>query len=124
MVESFDFVIALENVDQELTFVLSQLLSKETMEQLPPLQPPKDKQSISKLYNYLQEVDPFLVLEVIKKYEKDFEMFGYEMPRSVNDIELLIQSKIKWKWMETIFGNETVEGLKWIHIHSIIIRLN
>ena len=87
-------MIALENVDQELNFVLSQLLPKETMEQLPPLQTPKDKQSISKLYNYLQEVDPFLVLEVIKKYEKDFEMFGYEMPKSVADIRQLIKNKM------------------------------
>ena len=88
-------MIALENVDQELNFVLSQLLPRETMDQLPPLKPPKDKQSISKLYNYLQDVDPQLVLEVVKKYETDYEMFGYEMPRSINDVEKLIQSKIK-----------------------------
>ena len=92
--QSFDYVIALENVDQELNFVLSQLLPRETMEQLPPLKPPKDKQSISKLYNYLQDVDPYLVLEVLKLYETDYDIFGYEMPRSVADIRQLIMNKI------------------------------
>ena len=64
------------------------------MEKLPPLQTPKDKQSISKLYNYLQDVDPYLVLELLKMYKTDYDIFGYEMPKSVADIRQLIKNKM------------------------------
>ena len=80
----YQYIIKLENIYEELPFVLRRILGHDNFAH--PQTPP-DKQSQSKLLNYLHQVPPDLVLRVFNSvYRHDFEIFGYKLPASVEDI--------------------------------------
>ena len=80
---SYDYILKLESVGEELPFVLKNILKAD---KIPRLEEPKDKQSVEKLLKYVKQVPTDLVLKVLKRYETDFEIFGYEMLRTEQDI--------------------------------------
>ena len=80
---SYDYVLQLENISDELPFVLSEILDRNDV--LPP-QKPSDKQPRQKLMNYLRKVPANLSLAVFQLYRDDFEVLGYKMPTSQQEL--------------------------------------
>ena len=73
----------MENIHQELPYVLETILGHENFTSLPV---PKDKQSKSKLLQFVKQVPIELVLRVMKRYQTDFETFDYQVIKSEQDI--------------------------------------
>ena len=66
-----------------MPFVLKKILGHDRFTKL---ETPNDKQSISRLMDYVKQVPFQLVLDVLHRYKDDFELFGYQMPSNEQDL--------------------------------------
>ena len=84
----YDYILQLEQISDELQFVLSKILDRNW--DFAPPQQPSDKQPRQKLMNYLRQVPANLSLAVFQLYRDDFETFGYEMPSNEQELKEFI----------------------------------
>ena len=80
----YDYILQLEQINEELPFVLKQILGHDNFL---PLRTPPDKQTRSKLMNYLHQVTPKLVYKVFSTiYRHDFTVLGYNSLTSISQV--------------------------------------
>ena len=81
----YQYIIQLENINEELPFVLRQILGHDHFA-LP--QTPPDKHSKVELTKFLNQTSPDIIFKVFSTiYRNDFEVFGYHLPKSNENLE-------------------------------------
>ena len=89
---NYQFIIKLENVGEELDYFLKKTVKKGKIHEFPQFNMPSGSFKRSEKLQYLKEIPPELILQVVSIYKDDYEMFGYKMPMTIEDIQQLLHS--------------------------------